>query len=128
MRSFARLVTIPLFGLLAAASVRANPSLEMAQLTFQRNCAACHSLEKGRHLTGPSLHGVYGRHAGKAEGYAYSDALRGMNVVWSDSSLDAYLADSQKAAPGNKMWVRLTDANARNALVMLLKATPGDGR
>lgn len=122
-------MTISLLGLLIAEAVHAGPSpLEMAQLAFQRNCAACHSLEKGRNLVGPSLYGVYGRSAGALEGYVYSEALRRINVVWSDNNLDAYLADSQKVAPGSKMSVRLTDANVRSALVMLLKATPFNER
>ena len=42
-----------------------------------RACSGCHSLEPGRHLTGPSLAGAFGRRAGTAEGFRrYSDALR----------------------------------------------------
>ncbi len=32
-----------------------------------RQCLACHSLEPGRHLTGPSLANIWGRKAGTAE-------------------------------------------------------------
>lgn len=35
-----------------------------------RPCAACHSLEPGRHLTGPSLAGLFGRKAGTIEGFS----------------------------------------------------------
>ena len=42
-----------------------------------RACVACHALEPGLHLTGPSLGGVWNRPAGRAEGFTrYSDALR----------------------------------------------------
>ena len=42
-----------------------------------RVCAACHSLEPGRHLTGPSLAGIWGREAGTVEGFTrYSEPQR----------------------------------------------------
>ena len=34
-------------------------------------CKICHSLEAGKNLVGPSLHGVIGRKAGSVPGYAY---------------------------------------------------------
>src|SRR5262245_29865440 len=59
-----------------------------------RVCGACHSLEPGRHKTGPSLAGVLGRKAGTAEGFhRYSAALKGADVVWNETTLDAWIAD-----------------------------------
>lgn len=87
-------------------------------------CAACHSMEPGRHLTGPSLAGVWGRKAGSAQGFArFSPALRRSSIVWGESSLDAWLADPEKAVPGNYMQFRgIGDAKARADLTAYLRA------
>lgn len=92
-------------------------------------CAACHSMEPGRHLTGPSLAGVWGRKAGSAQGFArFSPALRRSSIVWGESSLDAWLADPEKAVPGNYMQFRgIGDTRARADLTAYLRAA-SDGR
>src|SRR5947208_879303 len=39
-------------------------------------CSTCHTLaEGGPNMTGPNLHGVFGRKAATAPGFSYSDAL-----------------------------------------------------
>src|SRR5215472_17644188 len=68
-----------------------------------RMCQACHSLDPGRNLIGPSLAGLIGRKAGTASGFDYSEAMKQANITWDGKSLDAYLADPQKVVPGNKM-------------------------
>ena len=67
-----------------------------------RKCQACHSLEPGKHLLGPSLAGIIGRKAGSEAGYNYSPAMTQAGIVWDTKTLDAYLADP-KTIPGNKM-------------------------
>jgi cytochrome c len=65
-----------------------------------RTCAACHTLEPGVHRTGPSLAGVFGREAGTAEGFhRYSEALRSADLVWSEDTLDPFLADRRASCP-----------------------------
>lgn len=87
-------------------------------------CAACHSMEPGRHLTGPSLAGVWGRKAGAAPGFArFSPALKNSGIVWNESSLDAWLANPEKAVPGNYMQFRgIAEGKARTDLVAYLRA------
>jgi nitrite reductase (NO-forming) len=68
-----------------------------------RKCQACHSLEPGKNILGPSLAGVIGRKAGSEPSYAYSPAMKQANMVWDAKTLDAYLTDPQKVVPGNKM-------------------------
>jgi nitrite reductase (NO-forming) len=68
-----------------------------------RMCQACHSLDPGRNLIGPSLAGLIGRKAGTASGFDYSEAMKQTNITWDAKSLNAYLADPQKVVPGNKM-------------------------
>jgi len=92
-------------------------------------CAACHSLEPGKHLTGPSLDYVVGRKAGTAEGFVrYSPALKNSGVIWNDNTLDAWLQDPQKFIPQNLMtFPGIKDARAREHLIAFLK-DPGTKR
>lgn len=68
-----------------------------------RKCQACHSLEPGKNILGPSLAAIIGRKAGAEPGYSYSPALKQADIVWDGKTLDSYLADPQKMVPGNKM-------------------------
>ncbi|HMM75044.1 MAG TPA: PQQ-dependent sugar dehydrogenase [Gammaproteobacteria bacterium] len=86
-------------------------------------CQQCHRVGDGRdHAIGPDLHAVAGRPIAKAEGYAYSDALRAVDGAWTDERLDAFLRDPQAFAPGTAMQIRgLGEADDRAALIAHLK-------
>ena len=86
----------------AGAAPPAGGDPAAGRLVF-RKCQACHSMEPGKTLLGPSLAGILGRKAGADANYNYSPAMKQANVVWDAKSLDAYLADPQKVVPGNKM-------------------------
>ena len=86
----------------AAAAPPTGGDAAAGRLVF-RKCQACHSMEPGKTLLGPSLAGILGRTAGADANYNYSPAMKQANVVWDAKSLDAYLADPQKVVPGNKM-------------------------
>ena len=66
-------------------------------------CKICHSLEAGKNMVGPSLHGVLGRKAGTVPGYTYSPAMKNANVTWNDDTLSKYLSDPKAFIPGDKM-------------------------
>ena len=68
-----------------------------------RKCSACHKLEQDRHTVGPSLHGVIGATAGKADGFRYSAQLQESGIVWTADTLTAFLSDPRGTIPGNKM-------------------------
>jgi nitrite reductase (NO-forming) len=86
----------------AAAAPPTGGDAAAGRLVF-RKCQACHSMEPGKTLLGPSLAGILDRKAGADANYNYSPAMKQANVVWDAKSLDAYLADPQKVVPGNKM-------------------------
>lgn len=95
-----------------------------------RACAACHTLEPGRNLTGPSLANLFGRKAGTVPGFLrYSDALQRSGVTWNEQTLDSWLRDPEKFIPGNDMtFPGIKDDKARRDLIAYLKAadtTPG---
>ena len=75
---------------------------EAGRLVF-RKCQACHSLDAGKNLLGPSLAGLVGRKAGTASGYDYSPAMKKADITWNGQTLDQYLTDPSKMVPGNKM-------------------------
>ena len=57
-------------------------------------------------LPGPNLRGVVGRRAGTEPGFRFSPALLeagARGLVWTQASLDAYLADPERFLPGTEM-------------------------
>lgn len=87
-------------------------------------CVACHTLEPGRNLTGPSLANLFGRKAGSISSFLrYSDALKRSGVVWDEKTLDAWLKEPEKYIPSNEMaFPGLKDDKARRDLIAYLKA------
>ena len=95
-----------------------------ARLIMQ--CRACHSFEPGSpSVSGPNLHGVFGRPAGDVDGYPYSPALAEAGFIWTPEALDAWLAQPWAFLPGNRMaYPGLADEGARDAVIAeLLRLT-----
>ena len=57
----------------------------------------------GAQVTGPNLHGLFGRKAGTNAGYAYSDAMKNSGIVWDEATLTEYNRDPKGKVPGTKM-------------------------
>lgn len=68
-----------------------------------RACRACHVLEPGQNMTGPSLYGVVGRDVGSVDGFNYSGSLVAVADVWTPENLNAFLEDPRGYAPGTSM-------------------------
>ena len=82
-------------------------------------CQDCHSLDKND--VGPRHRGVFGRKAASLPDYPYSDALKALNMVWNDETLDKWLTDPQAMAPGTKMTFHLEGAQNRADVIAYLK-------
>lgn len=101
----------------------AGPDVSMGKIAFEQQCSYCHSVEPGKHNTGPSLFAVVGRAAGAETGYDYSDAMRQANIDWSMENLDKFLADPKGFIPDNRMgrlFGGVSDAKARADIVAYL--------
>lgn len=95
-----------------------------ARLVMQ--CRACHSFEAGgAAISGPNLHGIFGRPAGEVDGYPYSPALEQADFIWTPEALDAWLAQPLRFLPGNRMaYPGMSDQGDRNAVIAeLLRLT-----
>jgi cytochrome c len=85
-----------------------------------RACVVCHTLTPDAgNRAGPTLHGVMGRRIGTAAGYNFSDALRGMDIVWTPETISRLFEIGPNAmTPGTKMPEQIvSDPEDRRALV-----------
>ncbi|HEV7821990.1 MAG TPA: c-type cytochrome [Burkholderiales bacterium] len=112
---------ILLSGALAVTAARADGDGARGKKIFEE-CAACHSLEKGAHGVGPSLHGVFERKAGELADFRFSPAMKKSALPWSARTLDLFLADPQQEIRGNRMpFSGVPDARDRGDLIEYLK-------
>lgn len=103
------------------ATHAAPGSVDAGKALYQARCTACHSLDY--HGVGPAHRGLFGRQAGQAPGFMnYSSALRGTRQVWNEATLDSWLKDPEKFAPGQRMGVSVPDEQDRAHLIAYLKA------
>ncbi len=109
----------------AATSPTSGGDPAAGRLVF-RKCQACHSLESGKNMLGPSLAGIIGRKAGSEPNYNYSPAMKKADIVWNAQSLDQYLDDPAKVVPGNKMpFPGLKTDHDRADIIAFLAASSG---
>src|SRR4051794_2907451 len=110
------------------SAVAASGDVARGQQDF-RACAACHSLESNRNMTGPSLAGMWGRKAGSLPSFErYSDALKSSGIIWDDRSLDGWLTDPQNMVPDNDMpFEGIKDPRVRQDLLAFLKEATKPG-
>ena len=92
-----------------------------------RACVACHTLsEKENARAGPTLAGLYGRRIASLPGYRFSDAPKGMNIVWTPETVEKLFEVGPNAyTPGTKMpEQRIGSPEDRKALTdFLTRAT-----
>jgi cytochrome c len=92
-----------------------------------RACVACHTLsEKENARAGPTLAGLFGRRIASLPGYRFSDALKGMNIVWTPETVAKLFEVGPNAyTPGTKMpEQRIGSPEDRKALTdFLARAT-----
>lgn len=87
-----------------------------------KKCAACHSLNVGETKIGPTLHGIFGRRSGSVEGFQYSFAMKGKNIVWDEETIDQWIKNPTTFIPGARMLTGgVADDEKRRDLILYLK-------
>ena len=93
------------------------------EVFFSAGCIACHAVACNK--AGPKLEGLIGRRAGSVPDFdSYSDVMKASTVVWTEETIDAYLANPASFMPGNGMAGsagNLEDAAQRRDLIAFLK-------
>jgi len=96
------ILILPLL-LFLAPGTAAAADIAAGQAEFNK-CKICHTVEAGgRNVVGPNLHGIFGRKAGTADKFAYSEAMKNSGIVWDDQTLAKYLRNPREFVPGGKM-------------------------
>lgn len=123
LRSHLRIALSALVLLSTITTLRAESALAPSaagELQFNK-CMACHSLQKGTNLMGPSLSGLAGRKAGSMPGFTYSPAMSASKVTWNRDTLSSFLEKPMQYIPGNTMpFAGLRNADQRAALIDFL--------
>lgn len=89
-------------------------------------CQACHALQEGRNMVGPSLHGIIGRTSGSMANFRYSDANKAAKKVWTQQAMFDYLEDPRRAIPGTTMnFAGLKKVEDRANVIAYIKQQSG---
>jgi len=95
-----------------------------------KKCASCHAVGEGaKNKVGPVLNDVFGRVAGTAADYKYSQAMIDAGaggLVWTEATLLPYLHKPKDVVPGTKMTFPglPNEADEANLIAYLLTFSP----
>ena len=107
--------------IVAAGAVDAQGDPKRGEKAFE-NCRACHAADGAANEVGPGLRGVFGRKAGERDDFRFSPALKRSGITWTPQTMDAFLADPQKAVPANRMpFAGIPDAKERADLIVYMQ-------
>jgi cytochrome c len=90
-------------------------------------CSTCHTVvQGGPNMTGPNLHGVFGRKAAAAPDFKYSDVLKASGWTWDAARVDTWITDPKVALPGTKMtFAGMKDPKDRTDAIAYLMVMTG---
>ena len=105
------------------ATLLATADIAKGEAVFKK-CTACHTIASGgANGIGPNLWASMGKPHGHVAGFAYSDALKSIPGNWDWESMDKWLANPKKYAPGTKMtFAGLGNPEERANLILYLNA------
>jgi cytochrome c len=97
----------------------ANADTARGQEAATRNCASCHTFEKGgAKKVGPNLYGVVGRMKAAVADFNYSTAMKSKGGNWSLDDLNHFLANPRGMVPGTQMTFGGLTRNGERADVL----------
>lgn len=116
------------FAWAATGAAHADGNPQRGAMVY-RACAACHSLEPGMHLTGPSLADLWGKKAASVRDFPrYSKALKAQEFFWDETTLNAWTAKPAEFVAGSQMTFRgIEDERARQDLIAFLRLAMAPG-
>ena len=103
MKSWAGAAAAIVVGFLTTQAFAQAGNAARGERVFNQQCKTCHALEDGPSITGPTLHGVFGRKAGTAPGFESSPEMIKSGIVWDETTLAEYSRDPKAKVPGTKM-------------------------
>ncbi len=115
-----KLALVVLLAMAASPAQALTGDATRGEALYKSRCTACHSLDANR--IGPMHRGVFGRKSGSVAGYKYSPAVRKLNVVWNETTLDTWLKSPTTMAPGTMMGLSVPNAQDRADLIAYLKS------
>ena len=94
----------------AARAAAIDPSLggpgnaAHGEVLFKQRCSICHQPDPGgKNGVGPALYGAFGRKAGQAPGFTYSDGVKASGLTWTPDKLNQWIQKPSSLVPGAKM-------------------------
>jgi cytochrome c len=95
------------FACLGTGVSRADGDLAKGKAAFERQCAICHTVEKGGdNRYGPNLFGIVGRKAATVPGFAYSNAVKTRaNWEWTEDAIGGWAMFPSTMVPGTAMGI-----------------------
>jgi cytochrome c len=120
----------------AAQAAAIDPSLGgpgnagHGEILFKQRCSICHQPDPGgKNGVGPALYGAFGRRAGQAPGFPYSDNLKASGIVWTPQLLNQWIQKPDSLVPNAKMKLApVSQAQDRADIIAFLRSkttTPG---
>jgi cytochrome c len=80
-------------------------------------------------MVGPELNGLFGRKAGSAPGFNYSEANKGSGITWDEATFREYIKNPKAKIPNTKMvFAGLSDDQDIDDLIAYLKQYGPDGK
>jgi cytochrome c len=117
-------VALAFLSVLSATATAADA--QRGQRLWEGRCTGCHSLDEDR--IGPRHRGVFGRKAGSAPEFTYSQAVKNAGFTWDEVKLDAWLSNPQALLPGQRMNFRVAKADDRADIIAYLKSLSGPSK
>ena len=109
------------FGIPPVSYGASDGSAGHGKVLFEKRCTGCHSLDQNKE--GPHLRDVYGRKAGTAADFQYSDAVKAAQITWDAATLDKWLTDTDSVIRNNDMAFRVASAEERADIIAFLRST-----
>ena len=96
-----------LFSFVATGTSHAAGDAAKGRSAFVRQCAICHTIEKGDpNRFGPNLFGIVGKKAGAVQEFDYSRAFKSAaNWEWSEDALASWIMFPGVMVPGTAMAI-----------------------